>query len=92
MLKSIKNSNYGVAKKIGNVFRFADDLIAINDGNKFENDYNEIYPPKLILKKENTSHTETSFLDLHLYINEGQIQKPLYDKRNSNNFNIVRFT
>ena len=82
----------GLQKKIGNVFRFADDLIAINDGNKFENDYNEIYPPKLILKKENTSHTETSFLDLHLYINEGQIQKPLYDKRNSYNFNIVRFT
>ena len=75
-LKSIKNTNYGVARKFGNIFRFTDDLIAINDGNKFENHYNEIYPFKLILKKENISHTESTFLDLHLCINEGEIQHP----------------
>ena len=90
-LKSIKNTNYGVARKFDNIFRFIDDLIAINDGNEFENHYNEIYPPELILKKEVTSHTETTFLDLHLYLSEGQIQTSLYDKRNSYNFNIVRF-
>ena len=89
-LKSIKNTNYGVARKFGNIFRFIDDLIAINDGNEFENHYNEVDPSELILKKENTSHTETTFLDLHLCINEGQIQTSLYDKRNSYNFNIVR--
>ena len=72
MVKSIKSTNYGVARKIGNIFWFIDNLIAVNDGNEFENHYNEIYPPKLILKKENTSHTETTFLDLHLCINEGQ--------------------
>ena len=32
----------GVAKTFGNVFRLTDDLIAINDGNEFENHYNEI--------------------------------------------------
>ena len=36
-LKSIKNTNYGVARKFGNIFRFIDDLIEINDGNEFEN-------------------------------------------------------
>ena len=41
-LKSVKNSNYGVAKTFGNVFRLTDDLIAINDGDEFENHYNEI--------------------------------------------------
>ena len=66
-----KNSNYGAARKFGNIFRFIDDLIAINDTNEFENHYNEIYSSGLILKKENTSHTETTFLDLHLCINEG---------------------
>ena len=91
-LKSIINTNCGVARKFGNVFRFIDDLIAINDGNEFENHYNEIYPPELILKKENTSHTETTFLDLHLCINEGQIQTSLYDKRDSYNCNVVRFS
>ena len=36
-LKSIKNANYRIAKKIGNSFRFTNDLVAINDGNEFEN-------------------------------------------------------
>ena len=57
-----KNSNYGAARKFGNIFRFIDDLIAINDGNEFENHYNEICPSELILKKENTSHRETTSL------------------------------
>ena len=90
-LKSIKNTNYEVVRKFGNVFRFINDLIAINDTNEFENHYNEIYSSGLILKKENTSHTETTFLDLHLCINEGQIQTTLYDKRNSYNSNVLRF-
>ena len=90
-LKSIENSNYGVARTFGNIFWFTDDLIAINDGNEFENHYNEIYPSELILKKENTSHTETTSLDLHVCINEGQFQTSLYDKRNSYNFKLLRF-
>ena len=89
--KSIKNTNYGVAGKYANIFRFIDDLIAVNDRKKFKNYYDEIYPPDLILKKEKTSHTETAFLDFHLYINERQIDTSLYDKRNSYNFNVVRF-
>ena len=87
-LNSIKNTNYGVARKLDNISRLIDDLIAINDGNEFENHYNEIYPSELILKKENTSHTETTFLDLHLCRTEDQIQTSLYDKRNSYNFHI----
>ena len=30
-LKSIKNTNYRVARKFGNIVRFIDDLIAINE-------------------------------------------------------------
>ena len=83
-LKSIKkNANYGVAKKFGNIIRFIDDLIAINDGSEFEIHYNEIYSPKLIFKKENTSDTETTFLGSHYYIKESQIETSLYDKKNS---------
>ena len=66
-------------------------IIAINDGKEFENHYNEFYPSEQILKKENTSQTEATLLDLHLCINEGQIQTSLYDKRNCYNFNVVRF-
>ena len=78
MVKIHWKYNYGVGKNLGNIFRFVYDLIAINNGNKFENHYNETYPPKEILKKENTSHTKTAFLDLHLYINEDQMQTYLY--------------
>ena len=82
-LKSIKDSNYGVV--FSNIFRFIDDLIAINDGNELGNHYSEIYSSELILKKKNTSHTEITFPDLHLCINEDQVQTPLYEKRNSYN-------
>ena len=80
----------GLKENLGNIFRFIDDLIAINDRNEFENPYIEIYPSELILKKGKTSHTETTFLDLHLCINEGQIQTSLYDKRNPYNLNVVK--
>ena len=56
-LKPIKNTNYNVARKFGNIFRFIDDLIATNDGNEFENHYNDIYPSELILKRK-TLHTK----------------------------------
>lgn len=42
-----------------------------------------------MVEKENTSPTETVFLDLHLYINGDQIQRSLYDKRDSFNFNAA---
>ena len=89
-LKSIKILTMGLQEILAIFLRFIDDLIVINDRKEFENHYNEIYPPKLILKKENTLHTETTLLDLHLCINEGQIQTSLYDKRNSYNFNVMR--
>ena len=61
-------------KQKSNSFRFINDSIAINDGNEFEDHYDEVYPLEQILKKENISHTETTFLDFYLYLNEGQIK------------------
>ena len=51
-LKFIKDANYDVASKFGNTLTFVDYLIAINDGNEFENHYYEIYPFEIALKKE----------------------------------------
>ena len=68
-LKSIKNANYEVARKFGNIFRFIDDLIATNDANEFANDYKEIKPP------ENRDYfSRHSPRLLHLDVNEGQTQ------------------
>ena len=33
---AVANANYGVPRKVCNVFRFINDLIAINGGNEFE--------------------------------------------------------
>ena len=77
--------------KFDNIFRLTNDLHAINDDYEFENHYDEIYPPEQILKKENTSQTGITFLDLRLYINEGQTQTSSYDKRDSYNFNVKKF-
>ena len=40
------------ARHFGNVFRFIDDLTAVNDCDKFERSFWEIYPPELELKKK----------------------------------------
>ena len=70
------------------MFVLIDELITINNRNKFEKNDNEIYPPELYFLKTRTSPTETAFLDLHLYKNEVPIQISLYDKGDSLNFNI----
>ena len=72
------------------MFRFIDDLAAINDGGEFENSFHEIYPPELELKKENIGNTEGSFLDLFLEIEDNKFSMNLYDKRDDFPFSIVR--
>ena len=50
--------------------RYLNDLLNI-DKPYFEEMVNQIYPPKLQLKKAITSDTETPVLDLHLSISNG---------------------
>ena len=70
-LKSIKKTNYTLALKFGQVYRYIDDLVALNDGLSFEAYFKDIYPEELQLNKENTTNTSTSFLDLHIEIING---------------------
>ena len=54
------------------MFRFIDDLIALNDDDEFLRSYAEIYPNKMNLKLENQSTESGSYLyqDLKIdYIN-----------------------
>ena len=89
-LHSLKSSDYQIARRFGNVFRYIDDLLAINDNGEFERNYLNIYPSELELKKENTTNDTASFLDFQLTIQEGNISTQLYDKRDSYSFKIVR--
>ena len=78
------------ARRLRHIFRFIDDLIAINDDGEFEKSFLEIYPPEMELKRENSKDDAASYLDLGLEINEKRISSNLYDKRNAFNFSIVR--
>ena len=89
-LKDVKKSNNILARKFGNVFRYIDDLIALNDGLSFDSYHQEIYPAELELKKENINNTECNFLDMHISIIENTINTTLYDKRNDFGFHITR--
>ena len=62
-VSSSKKRNLQKARKFSNVFRFLDNLCAA----KFENNFNDIYPHELELKKENQDPCKASFLDLSRY-------------------------
>ena len=89
-LESTKKHSLYKARKFSNVFRFIDDLCAINDNLEFKNNFKNIYPPELELKQENISLNEASFLDLSIKIADGKFHTCLYDKRDAFPFSIVR--
>ena len=89
-MKDLKKKKIGKEFKYGNIFRFIDDLIAINDGNEFCNSFLQIYPKELQLNKENDSDNHATFLDLDITITDNKFVTKLYDKRDSYNFDIVR--
>ena len=67
-------------RKISNSFRFIDDLLSLNDGSTFEKHYKYIYLTELELKKEDNSNSRASFLDLYIYIENGEFHTRLFDK------------
>ena len=67
-LKNTKKTNNALARKFGKTFRFINDLNALNDGGEFEKIHSEIYPPELVLKKENVTNDHATFLDLDITI------------------------
>ena len=80
------------ARRLFNTFRYIDDLLTLNDNNEFLRTFKEIYPPELILNKENPdSNTSATFLDLEITIQDNKFEYKLFDKRNAFPFDIVRF-
>ena len=78
------------ARKFGYVWRYIDDLSAVNNENIFENNIPNIYPPELELKKENNGYLSATFLDIDITIVDNRFSLKLYDKRDDFGFSIVR--
>ena len=90
-LTNLKISDPRRARRLSNIFRFIDDLIALNDGHEFLKSFKDIYPVEMVLKQENDTDQSASFLDLEINIDDKSFTSKLYDKRDSFNFSIVRF-
>ena len=88
-IESLIHNDKRMAGKFHGMYRFIDDLCAINDGNQFDTSNKDIYPPELELKREHHGEHAT-FLDLDISIKDGQFSYKLYDKRDAFPFSIVR--
>ena len=60
--------------------RYLDDILNINTI-CIDSMVRKVYPPELQLNKTNTSNTEASFLDLHLFISNDIVSTKINDKR-----------
>ena len=67
-LKNLEQTDTARARRFSNIFRYIDDLIAINDNGEFSNSFINIYPHQIELKQENTCETDATFLDIQLNI------------------------
>ena len=79
-----------VLEAFNSTSRYLDDLLNI-DNNLFDSMVNRIYPSTLQLNMAIMSHSEVSFLDLHLSISDGFVKTKIYDKRDDFDFDIVNF-
>ena len=89
-IKGLERSDPSRARCYANIFRYIDDLIALNDKDEFLNSFHQIYPREMQLKKENLVNNSATFLDIDIGINERVITTSLYDKRDDFGFEIVR--
>ena len=81
-----KNRRAGIGRArngFEKVFRFVDDLTALNDISEFERSFWEIYPPELEFKRESLGYLERPFLDHIVTIKDKIFCLKLFDKRDS---------
>ena len=70
--------------------RYLDNISNI-DNIYFDTMVRKIYLAELQLNKANTSDTEASYLDLHLFISNDIVSTKIYDKHDDFDFEIVNF-
>jgi hypothetical protein len=77
--------------KLKNIFRFQDDLFAVNDNGLFEEVLGDIYPIEMIVSKTNISTSKCSYLDLLISIYQGKFRIKLFDKRDDYKFKVFSY-
>jgi len=91
-LKDLMSTNLHVARQLSMSYRYIDDLIMFNSNGLMDEHKTKIYPPELILNKENKTDHNATFLDINININDNnKITTSIYDKRDDFNFTINSF-
>ena len=89
-IKEKTETDFGMVRQLYRcIYRFIDDLCALNNHGHMDRHWKEIYPPELQLNKENDNDNNATFLDLNINIKEKNIETSLYDKRDNFKFEIV---
>jgi hypothetical protein len=91
-LKELMSTDLHMARKISMSYRYIDDLIMFNSNGIMDEHKTRIYPPELILNKENKKDNNATFLDINIKINDNnKITTSIYDKRDDFNFTINNY-
>ena len=77
--------------KLEYIFRYQDDLLAINDFGLLGSVLSEIYPPEMVVNNTNISNCKCNFLDLTISIYRGRFLLKLYDKRVDYDFDVISY-
>ena len=86
-----ESNRKGDLAKMENIFRFQDDLLALNDDGFLESVLSLIYPPEMVVNKTNISVCKSTFLDLQISIYRGKFLVKLYDKRRDYSFEVISY-
>ena len=78
-LDKLKAEDLPRARRLRHVFRFIDDLIAMNDDDEFSKTFKEIYPEEMVLKPENEDPQSSSYLDLQIDVDENIFDFKLFE-------------
>ena len=87
----LKNKERKLAKILNSSFCYIDDVLSLNNSS-FSDYLHRIYPNELKVKDTTDTLKSTSYLHLHLEIdNRGRLKTKLYDKRDDFTFPIANF-
>ena len=91
-MQLLKDGNYKDALKLTRVYRYIDDITVINDQNYLQENYKNIYPTSLNLKKVNVDNRGADILDISVKIDQNfTCLTSVYDKRDDFDFDIINF-
>ena len=83
-------SNIKLAKTFKLKSGYTDDLISIN-GPRFKQFLKDVYPEEPVVSETSESRNVMSYLDLLIYISNGDLVCSIFDQKDALDFDIVNF-